>query len=540
MKIINYMKNTYKYFIYARKSSEDKERQIQSIEDQVKILTDFASKEGLEIVNAYSAKVQFSESKSAKAPHKRKEYYKMLDAIKQGKADGILCWKLDRLSRNPSDSGELQWMLQQEVIKSIKTPDREYLPKDNALVLSVETGLANQFILDLKKNTARGVMSKIEKGWYPSFAPAGYKNTIIENQGENYILKDEDKFDLVRKMWDLMLTGAYTVEEIRKIANDEWEFKTRKLKRKGGKPLAKSSLYRIFTSIFYTGMFEYAGEIYKGSHPPMVSFEEFDYVQNLLGRYGRPRPQKHQHAYVGWARCGECGCAITASKKRKTLSTGEIKFYTYYHCTHKKEHITCLQRKYITEEVLELELQSILESITILPQFKKWALEILRRNHKDEVNKNEKVYSGLHKSKSEKKSQLNNLVDLLTRGVINEETYKIKQKEYQNNILELDKQIQSNEVAAYNWLESAEKVFTFVSHASDQFKNGDIRVKKEILQALGSNPLIVDGHVQMKFHPWLEPIVTSYLKIEKEYLALEPDKMPNDQSFSAIYNVWGA
>ena len=119
-----------KYFTYVRKSSEGDERQVQSIEDQISVLTDLAKKQILEV-----AKI-FEERKSAKDPGNRPEFLEMIKRIEDGEANGILCWKYDRLTRNPLEDGNLKWLLQQGILKSIKTIDREYTPEDNALLLS--------------------------------------------------------------------------------------------------------------------------------------------------------------------------------------------------------------------------------------------------------------------------------------------------------------------------------------------------------------------------------------------------------------------
>ena len=107
--------NKTKYFLYARKSSESEERQVQSIGDQVDSLKILAKDEGLNIVDI------LSEAKSAKEPGKRKVFEDMIRRLKAGEADGILCWEINRLSRNPVDSGTIQWLLQEEVINSIQT-----------------------------------------------------------------------------------------------------------------------------------------------------------------------------------------------------------------------------------------------------------------------------------------------------------------------------------------------------------------------------------------------------------------------------------
>lgn len=193
-----------KYVIYARKSSESDERQVQSINDQVRVMKDLARDLDLTVVET------ISEARSAKEPHARSVFEELVQKIQAGDADGILTWKIDRLSRNPIDSATLQWLLQQEQIKSIQTVGREYLPEDNALIFSIESSMANQYIRDLSKNVKRGLKSKLDKGVCPKLAPLGYINTRSEMRGENYITKDPERFHIIRKAWDLLLTGNHS------------------------------------------------------------------------------------------------------------------------------------------------------------------------------------------------------------------------------------------------------------------------------------------------------------------------------------------
>ena len=348
-----------KYFLYARKSSESEDRQVQSIDDQINRLKQYAKDLGLDIKKVYT------ESKSAKKPNNRPVFDEMIQGIEHGEAEGILCWQINRLSRNPIDSGKLAWLLQRDILKSIRTTDREYLPEDNVLIFSVETGVANQFILDLSKNTKRGMQSKLEKGWQTGIAPLGYLN----DKENKTIISDPERFNLVRKMWDLMLTGNYTPPKIMEIANNEWGFRTRKFKRIGGNPLSKSGIYKIFTSLFYARIIQNkrTGVQYEGAHEGMVTMEEFDRVQVLLGKEGRPRPQRHQFAFTGAMRCGECGCFYTAEIKKKVLKSGGIREYTYYHCTRKTIKKQCNQRENITLEDLEVSIEQEIEKYTILP-----------------------------------------------------------------------------------------------------------------------------------------------------------------------------
>ena len=204
-----------KYFIYARKSSESEDRQMASIESQIDELKKIAKENELEIVEV------FSESKSAKAPG-RTEFRKMIERIHEGEVQGIICWKLNRLARNPVDGGKISWLLQQSVIEHIQTYGRSYYSTDNVLMMSVEFGMANQFVKDLSVDTKRGMWAKAERGWCPGPAPVGYIHNPIKKQGEKEILSDEKRFDIVSKCWAMMLTGAHTVPQVWEVAVNQW------------------------------------------------------------------------------------------------------------------------------------------------------------------------------------------------------------------------------------------------------------------------------------------------------------------------------
>ena len=202
-----------RYFLYARKSSEAEDRQATSIQSQIDELTSIAKAHKIEVIEV------FEESQSAKKPG-RPVFNKMLERIYKGEANGILCWKLDRLARNPVDGGNISWALQQGTIQQIKTFGKDYFSNDNVLMMSVELGMANQFVRDLSVNVKRGLKNKAQQGWRPAGAPIGYINTPDKEQGLKTIAIDPVRFDTTRRLWDMMLTGNYTVLQIWNYAKD--------------------------------------------------------------------------------------------------------------------------------------------------------------------------------------------------------------------------------------------------------------------------------------------------------------------------------
>ena len=522
-----------KYFLYARKSSESEDRQVQSIDDQINRLKKFAQDLNLNIKKIYI------EAKSAKKPNNRPIFEEMLQRIENNEAQGILCWQINRLSRNPIDSGKISWLLQQGVLKSIQTIDRQYLPEDNVLLFSVESGVANQFILDLSKNTKRGMISKLEKGWQTGVAPMGYLN----DKENKIIIKDPERFNLIRKMWDLMLTGNYTPPKILNIANNEWGFRTRKSKRIGGNPLSRSGIYKIFTSLFYVGIIENNKVQYDGKHERMITFEEYDRVQMLLGRKGKPRPQHHEFAFTGSIRCGVCGCLYTAETKKKLIKrTGEIREHTYYHCTRRTTKIACNQRKNIKVDDLELYIEKEIEKYTILPEFLQWALEGLNKKNDTEIEDRTKVYEMQHKTLIGTQKELDELTKMRYRQLIDDETFIKEKNTLQGKISQLKENLRETETRAETWLELTEKTFSFATYARKAFitakgKEG-LELKKEILLALGKTPIIQDEKLIIEANEWFVPIKNDYPALEKEYLRLEPTKMPmNEAQIEALASI---
>ena len=500
-----------KFIMYVRKSSESDEHQVQSISDQIEVLTALSKRQILKVVKI------IEERKSAKDPGNRPEFAKMIEMIESGQANAILCWKYDRLTRNALEDGKLKWMLQQGIIKIISTIDRDYKPDDNALLLSIEGGMANQYIRDLSRNVKRGMESKRQKGWFPHKARMGYINKDKE------VVPDPDRFNLLQKLWKMFLTGNYSVAKLTDIANNDYGFKTRKTKRNGGKKLSKARLYEMFSNPFYKGFYTINDKTYKLNHMPMINEEEYDIIQDILGGKNKPRRKSHDFAYRGPIFCGECGCMVTAEEKTKKIKTsGKSKAYTYYHCTGRRGN--CSQTKYIREDELEQLIKDGISKFTILPQFRDWALEVLRESHKDETKERKEIFNSLQRTYKDIENQLNSLVDMKLKGQISDDEYNPKREQLLTDKAKIKGNIDSYDTRIDDWLELTEKAFDFVTHAREAFVNGDLEAKRAILTAIGKKITLLDCKIHIEPEEWLVPIADKYPVLEKQYKMFEPEK----------------
>jgi site-specific DNA recombinase len=541
------------YFIYCRKSSEAEDRQVLSIESQTRELKEqIATRLNVPIIEV------FSESKSAKEPG-RPVFNQMMKRLYRGEAAGIICWKLDRLARNPVDGGSIIWAIKQHGIRVI-TPAQSFAREDdNIILMYIEFGMAQKYVDDLSKNVKLGLKTKIENGWYPGFAPVGYLNNTVKLTGQNNLIKDPERFPLVRRMWDLMLTGQYTPPQILKIANDEWGFHTKPGRKTGGKALPKSVIYRMFTQPFYYGWFEYpkgSGRYYPGKHEPMITKAEYDRVQTLLSNRGNPRPKLQlDFAFTGLIKCGDCGCMVTAEEKHQVIcSECRFKFahrkrdacprcntliekmtnpkflrYSYYHCS-KSRRPRCLQ-KFISTAELEKQIDEYLASIQISRRFKDWALKYLHELHEKESAARNDIIQAQQKAYQECVRRIDNLVRLKTSpnnadgSLLSDTEYAKQRSDILREKAALEELLNDTGHRVEQWLKLSEHTFEFVSTVRARFAEGDIKTKKEILSTIGSNLILKDKKLSIEAKKPFFILGNSRSGYKYENIEIEPENI---------------
>jgi site-specific DNA recombinase len=518
-----------RYILYARKSQEDKLRQVQSINDQMREMRRFAQRMGLTVVK------EVYEERSAKSPG-RPVFDAMMQSIHVGEAEGILVWSINRLLRNPVDEGTVKWMLQQGKLRSIQTMDKEHTPQDNVLLLGVESGVATQYIVDLRKGVLRGLKSKLEKGWYPHRAPLGYLNNKYEEQGARTIIPDPVAFPLIRKAWDLILIGGYTVPQVMEKMNSTYGTRTSVRRNgSGGKPVPRSTWYRLFSNVFYAGHFMRNGTLYKGSHQAMVSLAEFDRVQRLIGVENPIKPKSHDLAFTGLMRCGMCGGWITGEIKKKPSG----KTYTYYHCQNSKG--TC-GRAGVREERLMEQIGERLARVSVSQPFYEWAIEILNEEVEREEVANKAGHDQHERAMQEVEKQLAALLDLRIRDLVTDEEYSQKKEGLlscrASAQLNLAKAGESAETVRRALLSAAE----FVFRAREQFVTGDAATRRATARALGSDHTLTAGILALKGNYLLSRIEKEYPALKARYETIELDKTlsvsTKKQHLDAVRLTW--
>lgn len=534
-----------KYGLYTRKSNESEDKQIASLDDQIETMTEIADERGYHVIK----KAIFKEAKSAKIPDQRPKFDELIELIEKGTINAILTYKSNRLARNPKESGLIQQMLFDGKIQAIVTKDKVYLPGDNALIFSIDAAQDTQFSRDLSVIVKDRMAQKARRGGYPGKAPIGYRNTKeSEFSDVNTITVDEKRYPLVRRMWDMALTGQYTVSQIAYIADKEWGLRTPRRKKSGNKPLSVAGVYALFKNPFYMGAVKYS-DVYNpnGAHTPMVTKEEFNKVQQMTSRSNAPRPEEETlkddpFPYRGLVKCGECGCLITYSRVVKHFKNGTEKAYEYCYCTRRRADYSCSQRmahSRITPQEMTQAIRAEIAKYTIIDEFFQWACQYLDEFHEDEAVKQEKILETQMKAIKSTESELNNLQRALYKGMVEEAFYKSEKKELEDRLILLRGQFEDQENANKRQRQLLEKYFNFARYAKEDFEGDDDLKKKEVLAIIGQNLLFKDN--QLLFEPiqYLTPLVEKYPALEKQYLDVQtrPERMKKE-AIASIISVW--
>ena len=455
-----------KYIAYVRKSTDEKDKQVLSIDAQVAELKEFAKKQNLEILDFVC------ESRTAKTIG-RPLFNKMLQRIENGEAQGILSWHADRLARNSIDGGKIIYSLDTGKLVDLKFPSFwfENSPQGK-FVLNIAFGQSKYYVDNLSENVRRGLRTLLKNGVLPHKSPYGY---LYHKQLKRHEI-DHIKSKIIKKAFQKYGKGAWNQSQVRDFLFGNG------YTRKNGKPLSLNNIYKLLTNKFYIGLFYFSGEIYQGNHQTFISKSLFESVQKQLEKKMRPSFRKRNFAFIKLIKCGECGASITAEHKTKFYkrTRGEV-HYTYYRCTKKLK--PCSQR-FIQEPDLEKQFRKLISDIAI-PQA--WTPKWRELLEKYEVIEKQNQATNIQQFEEEVKTidqKLNLLLDSYLDSTIDAGTYKQKKNELFEKKLKTQEEISRIKVDGSSWLEPMKE---FINVAKDSQKIAVAKNNGEELASFAKN-----------------------------------------------------
>jgi len=480
--------NKPKYFLYARKSTEEDDKQIMSIEAQLFELREFARKENLEIIE------EFQESKSAKTPG-RVVWGKMMEKIEGMNEIGILSWHPDRLARNSIDGGRIIYLVDQKKVTSLRFPTFWFEPTPQGLfMLQVAFGQSKYYSDNLVQNVKRGIRQKVRRGEWLARAPFGYVN----NPKTRNIEPHPTHSQIIVRALEEYATNKHTFESLANF------FALHGVTTRKGTPLAKVSIKKLLTHRAYLGFVGYKGEWFEGNFEPIVSPKLFEAVQKVLATREKPRKTKtgHNFPFTGLFRCGECGSMITAQ-----WATGRHGGrYRYYRCVKKKGKC---DQKYLREETLVAQIKERLQKISLSDESADYMLKRIEQIGKEEMLSSESCVQNLANKIKASEEKLDKLVSTYLDGDIPKPLYIKKKDELMRESLSLKEKKKDFGHKGNNWVEPLREWILDMKLANFLSSHDDFVKTKELVQKIGTNPSVRDKSAHFGA-PVLSELVFAY------------------------------
>jgi site-specific DNA recombinase len=342
-----------KVFLYARVSSKEQEKEGFSVPAQLKLLTEYAEK------NGFTTEGEYTDVETAKKAG-RGQFKEMVEAIKKNKdIKAVLVEKTDRLTRNFYDMVKIDDMIWQYGVEFHLIQSARILgPSMNRADKTqwrLEVLMATDFIDGLRENTQKGIVEKLQSGGWCGRAPYGYKMV----DGKLYI--DDERAPFVRRAFELYATGFYSLQALRKVLIDEGYTYQPATPR-----VPTTQLHNILHNPLYIAENYYRGEVIDMNHEPLISRELWYEVQRVAGRGKVVQMQKREFLYRDLLTCGVCG----------SVMSGEIKGngkYTYYRCW-KAANGECDSR-YVNENLVNKAVSAKIERLSFPAEYKEFVLK---------------------------------------------------------------------------------------------------------------------------------------------------------------------
>ena len=478
------METKLKYFIYCRKSEENEDKQILSIEAQLRELKEYAQRCNLRIAET------FTESKSAHKPG-REKFDDMLLRIESGEANGMLVWHANRIARNMLDGGRVMWFMDKGKIIQIDTPSKTYKnTPDDKFYLGLEFSMAKKSSDDLSVVIKRGNRQKYERGEYIGVAPIGYIN--IKLNGHPTIAPDPEKAFLIKKLFEEYATGKCSLGQMCELIAS-WGLRTQT-----GKRMVKSHLHRVLQKEVYYGWFRHGGELHKGSYEALITKQLYDEVQDVLHNRSKPRKTHNDWAYAGLIKCGcDCGASIIFETKKKYYKgTDRNAEYTYARSS--KRCGTCLEKGTTLERIEQKFIEKV-SNIEIDKEQWQLGIELLEAKYEGVAKERANIVVNLQREYQKLQNELDGYFKMRAKEEMTAEEFQNKKTAITKEQARLQEKIDEGVHNQRHWLELAEDFINTAFYARKILEEGNLEEKREIIKKVGWNLLLKDGELVWTF-----------------------------------------
>lgn len=294
--------------IYCRVSTDNQEREGTSLQTQLEYNRDYCKNKGYEVSH------RFSEAFSGLTLD-RPELNKLRELIRAESIDLVVCYSLDRISRDPTHGVLLMQELEKHNV-TLECVTEDVDNSDLGNLISYIRGYASKLEAEkIKERTTRGKRAAKEAGRIFTGSGIGvygydYLKRIKGERQASRVINDTEA-TWVKQIFEWLLNEGLSINAI------VYRLRAAGAPTKAGNEWGRSSVHKILRNQAYAGR--------SNATPAIIDSELFDNAQKQLraNLLKSPRNTKYQYLLRGHIRCKQCGKSYTGDPHRGK---------TYYRC----------------------------------------------------------------------------------------------------------------------------------------------------------------------------------------------------------------
>lgn len=337
-----------RYVLYARRSTEDDNRQVRSIDDQIRECRKLAENLGINVVEV------LKESKSAKKPGQRPIFTQMIKDLEAKKYDAILCWHPDRLCRNMLEGGYIINMLDEGTLQDMRFHSHQFSNDANGkMLLGMLFVFSKQYSDDLSDKVNRGVSGNLQEGKSAGTPKLGYDRSEVTG-----LYEPNEHFDAVKRAWEMRFEG----ESLGGVTKYLKEQGVKRVTKDAKKPRTivpqQSTVSNMFRDPFYYGILLQSNQTVNlcelTNFEPLTTEPVYDAIQAMSRGRTQDKFTKKRvtfyplHAFVYCAVCNNTNHMIVGKNKN-----GSGKYVLSYRCSNKActRKVKSFRAKYVFDSI---------------------------------------------------------------------------------------------------------------------------------------------------------------------------------------------
>lgn len=462
---------------YCRKSTDVEDKQIHSLQDQERMITQCYDRFPLTERNGRPLRL-FQEARSAYHPGRP-----VFDAIMR-MADGDEVYGLivvhpNRVSRNHADSGAFVQRLVEGRIRCLATTSgQRYTASDsNAIfMLTLENAMSWKDSRDKGERILQAMRLRAAEGKPMGRLRAGYQ-TVYQPDGTKTIEIEETAAPIIRQLFQLAATGTSSLRVLTEEARQMG------LRNRSGKPFVCSAIHAMLRDPLYKGYVRFDGIVARGTHAPLVSEVLWQRTQDALSsRFtaaSRPKDIGLRQLFVfgNLLRCPRCGrtlCPYRAKGK-----------YVYYEC----KNPTSRCRVCVPQRVLVQQLPLLLSQIVLGEEDLARLRQSLLREHaargQDESSHRRRLNDEYDKVQREIADVFAQRRDAEALGIWDAVAMRLTRLTQRRD--ELQGMLSAVHDKSNAWIDTVIRSFELLKLLQEAIFHGSARSRELVLKALASN-----------------------------------------------------